>query len=210
MVSGREGVRIQGVVGQTANLLSVVNAAGTSLFAYDGTNATMGGTFTTTALNCGNGGVRLDSSGVHIAFGNSMVFQDVANAAGGSPQAGLTTPTNGYVKVIGAATGTLGVIYTGGFGMGYRTISTTGSSLTTTDGIANVTTSNITFSMADSTTLTGRTTIIFNSSAGTSTVQGFTSTQFFNGSSITTLSIPSGSSLRLISTGTTTNSYYTY
>ena len=88
--------------------------------------------------------------------------------------------------------------------MGYRTTATNGS-LTNTDGILNVTASSVTQSLADATTLTGRMTIIINSSAGTSTVQGMTTTQTLNGA--TTMSIGANGSLRLISTGAVWLSY---
>ena len=136
------------------------------------------------------------------SFGNSTGF--VLMSSAGSNFSGLYTSTASYLKTTAGTTGSLGTFYTGGFGSGFRAVSSS-TAMTITDSIMNITASGITVTLADSTSLTGRHSIFINSSAGTSTVAGLTATQTINGA--TTLSVPANTSLRVISTGTINLSY---
>lgn len=206
-VSGREGLRIQGVAGQTGILLNCTNSSGTSLFNIDPIyGLSMRHATTTNMMSVGPAGTQIWSlnSSTTVAYqrqdqGSGIAFSTAA-LSGTSVCLSSTSPGILQVTDTGSARSTLA---TGGFGIGFRALSSS-SQLTVTDGIVSLTGA-ITGTLPDATTLTGRMVIAKNIGGVTATISGTSAAQTLDGN--TTLSVPASSSLRLISTGTVWISY---
>ena len=151
--SGQIGMRIQGVTSQSSVYLDITTTAGVSVFNVDpfyGVNIRHAST--TNMLSVGTAGSQIWGLNSSVAasyqqmmLGNGAAFSNTNLIASTTPC--ISSTAAGVLQVTDTAGSRLNLAI-GSLSMGYRSVSTTGS-LTTTDGIVNITTSNITVSMAD-------------------------------------------------------------
>lgn len=212
-VSGREGLRIVTQTGQTANLITVRSiTTGTDYIAVSAAGTLAMRSAVGHLQQWGDPGnvraVMQTTSGnpafMNFGGGYGIGFNPSSNATGQDGSTVCVSSLTANTLRVTNTSGAAGNVAVGAIATGYRATATS-SAMTLTDGILNITASGITVTLADSTSLTGRQSIIINTSAGTSTVAGLTATQTINGA--TTLSVPASSSLRVISTGTLNLSY---
>ena len=210
--TSKVGIQITGTVGQSADLINVVNSTGTTLF-----NVSAGGLLSVRGTS---------SNKIHIGTGNAvyLVWNDtkmanyqqmnyesgIAFSISGSttPSVGILSVSNGILKVSNVTNTGVGSIQTGGLGAYYRNITTTGPTLlTTTDAIVTFSAAGgaISGTLPDALAYSGQMLFMKNTGSVNVTlsggVTGTQAQQTIDGSLNTTITA-SGGILRAFSTGT--------